>query len=94
MIFLDRSEGWVLIGVRVGALFDRRAGFGSVGWVWDRREGWVCWLCFFFFLMCFVPEVEGERQKGREREREREIVKKNKKEYLNKLGKKNRILGC
>ena len=52
---------------------------------------------FFFFLSVLVPEVEGQRRKGkREREREREIVKKNKKEYLNKLGKEIEFwdVGC
>ena len=30
-----------------------------------------CWFFFFFPLSVLVPEVEGERRKGKEREREK-----------------------
>ena len=55
----------------------------------------VCWwwLCFFFFnLLWLVLEVEGEREE--KEEKKRNSKKRNKKEYLNKIGKKERVLGC
>ena len=47
-----------------------------------------------FFLLSVVAGARGrgiKRGKGREREREIIIIIKNKKEYLNKLEKKNRV---
>ena len=37
-------------------------------------------------------EVEGEREE--KEEKKRNSKKRNKKEYLNKIGKKERVLGC
>ena len=45
---------------------------------------------FYFFLSVLVPEVEGERQKGKERERNsKKIIKKN----IKIIWEKNKVLG-
>ena len=67
---------WWLLAIGVlGLLGCECKWFYSGGDVLDL-ERLAGFFFFFFSLSVLVPEVEGERRKGKEIEREREIVKK------------------